>query len=264
MRIVFPLFIAFSVLRGYLAFASVKMPAKKRKGRVRIRHRNREQKRNRRASLTKNGPQNWQRATRANFIRKRSGSRSWINAAVAESASRSKIQLEETDEESQLSSSTSSADGTWKTIRGRAIVSSEKLLEKLDESVSCRLCQERVQVMENVATKHGLGSTWRIQCDNESCPSHKTNCVCTSSEKSRAFEINWASVLGLLAIGGGHSAASKFVSFFGLAPINKKAWAGSYKKDGRRSKTFARERIKPYLSWCKRVEVFQRRIKLFT
>ena len=60
-------------------------------------------------------------------------------AAVAESASRSKIQLEEPDEESQLSSSTPSADGTWKTISGRAIVSSEKLLEKLDESVSCRL-----------------------------------------------------------------------------------------------------------------------------
>ena len=38
------------------------------------------------------------------------------NVAVAESASRSKIQLEEPDEESQLSSSTPSADGTWKTI----------------------------------------------------------------------------------------------------------------------------------------------------
>ncbi|CAH3040416.1 unnamed protein product, partial [Porites lobata] len=78
------------------------------------------------------------------------------NAAVAESASRSKIQLEEPDEESQLSSSTPSADGTWKTISGRAIVSREKLLEKLDESVSCRFCRGRVQVMENVATKHGL------------------------------------------------------------------------------------------------------------
>ena len=100
------------------------------------------------------------------------------NAAVAESASRSKIQLEEPDEESQ------SADGTWKTISGRAIVSSEKLLEKLDESVSCRFCQGRVQVMENVATKHGLGSTWRIQCENESCPLHKTNSVFNSSEKS--------------------------------------------------------------------------------
>ena len=111
------------------------------------------------------------------------------NAAVAESASRSKIQLEEPDEESQLSSSTPSADGTWKTISGRAIVSSEKLLEKMDESVSCRFCQGRVQVMENVTTKHGLGSTWRIQCENESCPSRKTNSVFNSSKKSRAFEI---------------------------------------------------------------------------
>ena len=31
MRIVFVLFIAFSILRGYLAFASVKMPPKKKK-----------------------------------------------------------------------------------------------------------------------------------------------------------------------------------------------------------------------------------------
>ena len=54
--------------------------------------------------------------------------------------------------------------------------------------------------MENVATKHGLGSTWRFQCENESCPSHKTNSVFNSSEKSRAFEINRASVLGLGAI----------------------------------------------------------------
>ena len=155
------------------------------------------------------------------------------NAAVTESASCSKIQLEEPDEKSQLSSSTPSADGTWKTISGRAIVSSEKLLEKLDESVSCRFCQGRegkVQVVENVATKHGLGSTWRIQCENESCLSHKTNSVFNSSEKSRAFEINRASVLGLRAIDGGHSAASKFFSFLGLAQINKNAWADHTKK----------------------------------
>ena len=134
------------------------MPLKKRKGCVRFRHQNRDRKRNRRAGLTKNGPQNWQRATKSHFIDKRSGSRSWIrkvkNAAVAESASRSKIQLEDPEEESQSSSSTPSADGTWKTISSRAIVSSKKLLEKLDESVSCRFCQGRVQVMETVATKH--------------------------------------------------------------------------------------------------------------
>ena len=61
------------------------------------------------------------------------------NATVAARASHSKIQLEEPEEESQLSSTTPSADGTWKTISSRAIasISSEKLLEKLDESVSC-------------------------------------------------------------------------------------------------------------------------------
>ena len=155
-RIVLVLFIAFSILRGYLAFASVKMPPKKEK--------DRERKRNRRVSLTNNGPQNWQRAIKAQFIGKRSGARSWIfrkakNATVAASASRSKMQLEEPEEESQLSSTTLSADGTWKTISSRAIASSEKLLEKLNESVSCRFCQGGVQVMEGAATKHGLGST---------------------------------------------------------------------------------------------------------
>ena len=119
------------------------------------------------------------------------------NAAVAESASRSKIQLEEPEEESQLSSSTPSADGMWKTISGRAIVSSKTLLQKRDESVSCQFCQGRVQVEENVATKHGLGSTWRIQCENESCPLHKTNSVFNSSEKSRAFERNRPQFLAL-------------------------------------------------------------------
>ena len=84
--------------------------------------------------------------------------------------------------------------------------------------------------MENVTTKHGLGSTWRIQCENESRPSHKTNSVFNSSEKSREFEINRASILGLRAIGGEHSVASKFFSFLGLAPINKNAWADHTKK----------------------------------
>ena len=160
MRIVFVLFIAFSILRGYLAFASVKMSPKKRKGRVRFRHRNRERKRNRRASLTNNGPQNWQRATKAQFIGREVargvGYSEKRKRTVAACASRFKIQLEEPEEESQLSSTTPSADGTWKAISGRAIASSEKLPEKLDESVSCRFCQGRVQVMEDAATKHGF------------------------------------------------------------------------------------------------------------
>ena len=78
-RIDFALFIAFSILRRYLAFGEkAAKKKKKRKACVRFRHRNRERKGNRRASLTKNGQQNWQRATKAHFISKRSGSRSWI------------------------------------------------------------------------------------------------------------------------------------------------------------------------------------------
>ena len=46
----------------------------------------------------------------------------------------------------------------------------------------------------------------------------------------RRAEINRASVLGLRAIGGGHSAASKFFSFLGLASINKNAWVDHTKK----------------------------------
>ena len=255
MRIAFALFIAFSMFRGYLAFASVKKekvvsvfviePRAKKKSK---------------SEFDKEWAAKLAESDKGSFYQQEK----WLeeldiqksdNAAVAESASRSKIQLEEPDEESQLSSSTPSADGTWKTISDRAIVSSEKLLEKLDES--CRFCQGRVKVMENVASKHGLGSTWRIQCENESCPSHKTNSVFNSSEKSRAFEINRASVLGLRAIGVGHSAALEFFSFLGLAPINKNAWADHTKK-------IEGETSKPCFSWCKRVEVFQRRIKLFT
>ena len=115
--------------------------------------------------------------------------------------------------------------------------------------------------MENVAIKHGLRSTWRIQCENENCPLHKTNSVFNSSKKSRAFEINRASVLGLRAwtFGG-----FRVFQFPWPGADQQKCLGGSYKKDRRRGKTFARERIKPCFPWCKRVEVFQRRIKLFT
>ncbi|CAH3024705.1 unnamed protein product, partial [Porites evermanni] len=222
-QIVFGLFITFSIiLRGYLAFASVKMPPKKKKRSCPFSSSKPRAKKKSKSEFDKEWAAKLAESDKGSFYQQEK----WLeeldiqkseNAAVTESASCSKIQLEEPDE-------------TWKTISGRAIVSSEKLLEKLDESVSCRFCQGRVLVMENVATKHALGYTWRIQCENESCPSHKTNSVFNSSEKSRAFEINRASVLGLRAIGGRHSAASKFFSFLGLAPINKNAWKDHTKK----------------------------------
>ena len=48
-----------------------------------------------------------------------------------------------------------------------------------------------------------------LGCSNESCPSHETNLALPTTEKSRAFTINPASVLGFRAIGGGHATASK-------------------------------------------------------
>ena len=140
MRIVFALFIAFSILRGYLAFVSVKMPPKKKKRSCPFSSSKPRTKKKSRSKFEKEWAAKFAESDKGSFYQQEK----WLeeldiqkseNAAAAESASRSKIQLEQPDEES-----------------GRAIVLSEKLLEKLDESVSCRFCQGRVQVMENVAT----------------------------------------------------------------------------------------------------------------
>ena len=58
-----------------------------------------------------------------------------------------------------------------------------------------------------------------VSVPEQSCPSYETNLP--STEKSRAFTVNRASVSGFRAIGGGHVAASKVFSFLGLSPINK-------------------------------------------
>ena len=66
-----------------------------------------------------------------------------------------------------------------------------------------------------------LGSSRMFLCQNESCLSHKTNLAFPTTEKSRAFAINHASVLGFRAIGGGHVTASKVFSFLCLYWWNK-------------------------------------------
>jgi len=98
---------------------------------------------------------------------------------------------------------------TWQKIHGLPIVAGERLQEKMNESVTCCFCQGSVQLVENLGSKSGLGSIWMFQCQNESCPSHESNLPFPTTEKSRAFAINCASVLGFRAIGGGHAAASK-------------------------------------------------------
>ena len=127
------------------------------------------------------------------------------------SASRSKITVEEplTDLESTE---------TWQKFYGHAIVAGQRLQEKINESVTCRFCQESVELVENLGNKNGLCSIWMFQCQNESCPSHETNLPFpTMEKKSRALAINCASVLGFRAIDGGH-----VFSFLGLSPINRK------------------------------------------
>ena len=121
MRIVFALFITFSILRGYLAFAAKKKKISSSKPRA---------KKKSKSEFDKEWAAKLAESDKGSFYQPEK----WLgeldiqkseNAAVTESASCSKIQLEEPDEESQLSSSSPSADGTWKTISGRAIVSSE-------------------------------------------------------------------------------------------------------------------------------------------
>ena len=94
------------------------------------------------------------------------------------SASRSKITVEEplTDLESTE---------TWQKFYGHAIVAGQRLQEKINESVTCRFCQESVELVENLGSKNGLGSTWMFQCQNESCPSHETNLPFPTMEKKQ-------------------------------------------------------------------------------
>ena len=55
-----------------------------------------------------------------------------------------------------------------------------------------------------------------LACSGESCPSPETSLnAFPTTEKSRAFAINRASVLGFRAIGGGHASASRVFSFLG-------------------------------------------------
>ena len=57
----------------------------------------------------------------------------------------------------------------------KSIVAGEKLQEKLQEAVCCQFFQGSVELLENVSSKSGLGSTWLARCENENCPSQISN-----------------------------------------------------------------------------------------
>ena len=157
-------FIAFSiVLRGYLAFASVKKPPKKEKRSCPISSSKPGAKKKSKSEFDKESAGKLAESDKGSFYQQEKWPEELEseNPAVTESASCSKIQLEEPNEESQLSSSTPSADGTWKTISGRAIVSSEKLLQSFLVSLAWRrstkmpgrIIQKRSKERQNVCSR---------------------------------------------------------------------------------------------------------------
>ena len=81
----------------------------------------------------------------------------------------------------------------------KSIVAGKKLQEKLKEAVCCRFFQGSVELLKNVSSKSGLGSTWLVRCENENCPLQITNEAFLTTERieqSGAFEINCSSVVG--------------------------------------------------------------------
>ena len=67
------------------------------------------------------------------------------------SASRSKITVEEPIADLESTE-------TWQKFYGHAIVAGQRLQEKINESVTCRFCQESAELVENLGRKNGLGS----------------------------------------------------------------------------------------------------------
>lgn len=81
--------------------------------------------------------------------------------SVFTSTSRSKITVEE-----PLADRESENTETWEKFHGHAIVTDERLQEKINETVTCRFCQGSVELVENLGSKNGLGCTWMFQCQN--------------------------------------------------------------------------------------------------
>lgn len=97
----------------------------------------------------------------------------------------------------------------------RAIVLGKMLQDSMSDAVWCRLCQGHVEIIENVSSRNGLGSSWTIRCQNENCPSENTNSAFRKMEKRKGFKVNQAIVLSLQTTGCDHAGASKFLSFLG-------------------------------------------------
>ena len=169
-------------------------------------------------------------------------------SSSTKSASRSKIMVEE-----PLADLDSQCTETLLKIHGYAIIAGERLQERISELVTCRFCQGNVELVENLQSENGLGSTWMFLCLNESCLSHETNLPFLTMGKSRAFAIHRSSVLGFQAISDGHAEASKVFSFLSLSPINKNSRADHTKETEQKAKLFTGGRPKSCCLLCERI-----------
>ena len=75
-----------------------------------------------------------------------------------------------------------------------------------------------VNIIENVLSRNGLGSSWIILCQNESCPSQSTK-FSLHNREGEGFRVR-AMILSFRSTGSGHAAALKFLSFIGPTPIS--------------------------------------------
>ena len=115
-------------------------------------------------------------------------------------------------------------------LTGQTIVASNCLQENLMKSICCPFCQTDVILLENLSTRSKLGSSWIVSCQNKYCLSRNMNAAFKMKPRANGFENNQASVLDFRAIGQGHTAAAKMLSFLGLKPINKNYWSKNSQK----------------------------------
>ena len=86
---------------------------------------------------------------------------------------------------------------SWQSTSGQTLVNVDTLQQKISESMSCRYCQNEVELTENVSGRRGFGSTWLFVCKNEQCSSHMEKSAFPTTARDNAFEVNKGLVLGL-------------------------------------------------------------------
>ena len=105
--------------------------------------------------MTKSGPLNQQKATKGLLTPRKIVDELDRDHEASEQAemstSRRKIQLQETVKAEEID------EEKWTKLKGRSIVS------------ACRFSQGDLNIMENVLLRNGLGSSWIMRCQNESC-----------------------------------------------------------------------------------------------